>query len=338
MTREVDEARLTGTVFAAADAMLRRSSGYRSFQAGQAAAADYYLVVDALAEELVSAGVPPTDIPFLKRMPRNPVAFVGRILADLQHRDLIESAVYDAALAQRTAEMMTRFRHGPYKTYIYPEEGLLLAALADICAPRNALFLGSYYGYWAHWAIPAIVAAGGQVTLVDPNESCCEVARRNLHQEGFAAAVKVVVARGERFLCEAGGTFDFIVLDAENPRDHPEPEQRGKRVYGSLTRACLPHMAPGALFVCHNILFTDRTGDPAFSGIIGRNRDELGPFARLVARAFGPFVEFRTTEGVGIGRHTGRPRHHPACQDLWPIPADLDDAPLPDPHRRGASW
>lgn len=39
------------------------------------------------------------------------------------------------------------FDHAGLRTFIYPEEGLLLAAISEAVLPRRALFLGSCYGY-----------------------------------------------------------------------------------------------------------------------------------------------------------------------------------------------
>ncbi len=319
MNAALDRPAMTGTVFAAADSTLNGSPIYRSFRAGAASRADFNRLVESRAQALRDAGVPGSDVPFMKRFPRNPRACVGRVLADLHRRGILARATCDADSLDRTERMMARFDHGPFKTYIYPEEGLLLAAIAEIRAPRHAVFLGSYYGYWSHWAIPGIVAAGGRVTLVDPNEACCEIARRNLKANGFADAAEVVATSGEDFLARTAEMFDLVVLDAENPRDHPDPEQRGKRVYHPLTRVCLPRLAPDALLVCHNILFTDSSGDPAFDAVIARNREELGRFAELVAGNFGPFIEYRTTEGVGVARLGGSPANGPS-----PVAAEID--------------
>jgi predicted O-methyltransferase YrrM len=319
MTISPDVGSRTGTVFAAADATLSGFPHYDLFRTGTASRADYHRLIDTRASDLEAAGVPVSDLPFLKRFPRQPWACAGRILSDLHTRGLLGTAAYDVDALERTAQLMATFVHGPYKTFIYPEEGILLGALAQSCAPRHALFLGSYYGYWAQWAIPGIVAGGGRATLVDPDEQCCEIARLNLRTNGFADAVDVIAVTGEQFLATSRQEFDLVVLDAETPRDHPDPEQRGKRIYHSLVRACLPKLADEALLVCHNILFADDTGDPAFPGIIQRNRAELGAFAALASQWFGPFIEYRTTEGLGIGR-LSRTSYH----DRWPIVSGVD--------------
>src|SRR4051794_32781407 len=191
---------LTGTVFSAAHAALRHLAGYSSFSAGRSGRGEFAGLVQAQTDALLTAGVPSGDLPFIKRFPRHPHACAAAILSDLRDRGLVETTAYDAELLQRTEERMSRFEHGPFKTYIYPEEGLLLGMIVGTTTPRNAIFLGSYYGYWAHWAIPAILAGGGRVTLVDPDPDCCAVARHNLQRHGFDKAVRIIEAYGEDVL------------------------------------------------------------------------------------------------------------------------------------------
>lgn len=303
----VQDAIATGPVFGLIDAALRELPVYEAFRAGRLSHADFCAFVDGEAARLLARGVPEGDLPFVKRLPPSPAEKVAETLSELADRGLIPEAAFDAARAASAATILESYDHGPFKTYIYPEEGLLLFALADLLRPRHALFLGSYYGYWAHWAIGPVAEGGGRLTLVDPSLHGCAVACANIISRAASGRASVVAARGEDFLAQTDELFDLVVLDAENPRDHPDPEQRGKRVYHSLLRACLPRLARDAVLVCHNILFADETGDPAFRRIIARNVDELGPFMRLVEERF-DFIEIKTTEGVGVGRRRARPR------------------------------
>ena len=78
----------------------------------------------------------------------------------------------------------TMYDHGPFRTYIYPEEARLLFAIADILRPKAAIFLGSYYGYWARAPLAVIARHGGRAVLVDPDPQAQAVARRNLKSAG----------------------------------------------------------------------------------------------------------------------------------------------------------
>ena len=171
--------------------------------------------------------------------------------------------------------------------------------------PKSAVFLGSYYGYWAHAALATIARHGGHAVLIDPDPRAQQVARRNLERPGLSDAIEIANTTGEEYLAKASGLFDFVVLDAEGPRTHPDPEQRGKAIYGRLLRHALPYMPPGSYLICHNILFEDIADCRYFDRIIARNRDELGPFLDLVRREFREFIECTSTEGVGIGIRAG---------------------------------
>lgn len=290
-----------GPVFDLVEAVLRENPAYGAFRAGKLARDAFNAFVDAEAKHLVDRGLPPADVPYVKRLPASAIGCVTASLAELHRRGLIPSAEFDRRRADGIRRALAAYEHGPFGTFIYPEEGLLLWALSEICRPRHAIFLGAYYGYWARWALPAIAASGGRATLVDPDLRVCEVARRNAEREGYDGVLEVVAACGEAFLRSSTDLYDWVVIDAENPRDHPIPEQRGNRVYHSLLEAALPRLSADALLICHNILFSDATGDPAFRAIIARNLDELGAFSALAAQHF-DFVECSTTEGVGVGR------------------------------------
>lgn len=231
-------------------------------------------------------------------------AAVEHAFAELAPMGLAWPAGFPAVCARAAARIGRGFDHQGLGTYIYPEEGRLLLAIALAFRPRNAVFLGSYYGYWAAWALPAIVACGARAVLVDPDPRVAEVARRSLARLYPGARVEIVCDTGEHYLAGGGGPFDLVVLDAELPRDHVDPTRRGKGVYAHLLRAALPRLAERSLLVCHNILFRDHSGCAFFDDVIARNREELAPFLALVAREYDCFVECPTTEGVGVGMRT----------------------------------
>jgi predicted O-methyltransferase YrrM len=251
--------------------------------------------------------VPLEDVSFAKRYPYSIELFVIDSLKQLARAGIIDEPMIDCAHWQGVwQEIRSRYEHGDYGTYIYPEEGILLLALAETEAPKNALFLGSYYGYWAAWAIPGIAGGGGRVTLIDPDSASCGVAALNIGASAHSTQVRVVTATGQEFLRGCDELFDFVVIDAELPATHPDPAERGKGIYFSLLRAALPNMTRSALLVCHNILFSDHSGDPFFSKIIARNLQQLSRFRQVVAQEFGNFKELSSTEGVGVGRRHSR--------------------------------
>jgi predicted O-methyltransferase YrrM len=292
---------ITGPVYEVAASVLITYEEFRRFRAGELSRAEYCAFLDSVTRVLTAAGLPAEDVEFAKRYPVSEVAFVNDALTDLVDRGIVESATYDADFYDSIrSTLRDTFNHGKFRTYIYPEEARLLFAIADIVRPRAAVFLGSYYGYWAHAATAAIARNGGRVVLVDPDEQAQAVARLNLASSPYRDAVELQTMTGEQYLRNINVEFDLVVLDAEGPRTHPEPEQRGKRVYSSLLRHCLPKMSSRAILVCHNILFHDHSAARFFYQVIARNQDELGAFMNIVRQEFN-FQEYASTEGVGIG-------------------------------------
>jgi predicted O-methyltransferase YrrM len=293
---------VTGPIYDVAASVLTSHDEFRQFRAGELSRAEYCTFLDSIKSKLIAAGLPVEDVEFAKRYPASDTTFVDDALADLVAHRILESDKYDAALFDTVfRDVQDNFDHGRFKTYIYPEEARLLFAVADILKPRRAVFLGSYYGYWAYPATVVIAGSGGRVVLVDPDEQSQSIARRNFTRSPYGDAVEIQTMKGEQYLRDNDAEFDFVVLDAEGPRTHPDPEQRGKRVYNSLLRNSLPRMSSRAMLACHNILFHDHSGAKFFDQVIARNHDELGDFMNSVSREFS-FREYTSTEGVGIGR------------------------------------
>jgi predicted O-methyltransferase YrrM len=296
----------SGPIFELIDSVLRDEAAYRQFRAGRVGRSALAALLDGRAAALEARGVPASDVHFAKRFPASIDGIVAESLETLARSGVTPRADCPAALMDEVASTIRhRFDHRGQGTYIYPEEGRLLLGIAHAIRARSAVFLGSYYGYWAAWALRPILAAGGHAVLVDPDPIVCEIARRNLHRIYPAERVEIVVATGEAYMARTHDRFDLVVLDAELPRDHPDTARRGKGIYFHLLQAALPHLAERATLVCHNILFADHSGaDFFFDEVIGRNELELGPFKALVASEFDRFVELPTTEGVGVGIRT----------------------------------
>jgi len=294
---------IPGPVHDIAWSVLKTRCEYKHFRGGKLSRAAFGEFLDSIALELVAAGLPQEDVHFAKRYPRSEANFVKQMLCRLAARDILPGCKYDG---HRYDDVIKRaqseYEHGPFHTYIYPEEARLLFAIADIARPRSAVFLGSYYGYWACAAIQTIAAHGGKVVLVDPDPRAQSVAQRNIAKSEFRDAVTIITTCGEEYLDSTPEMFDFVVLDAEGPRDHADPDQRGKAVYAPLLRHALPHMPYDSYLICHNILFEDICHCSFFDGIIARNQRELASFVDLLRREFPNFTECKSTEGVGVGR------------------------------------
>jgi predicted O-methyltransferase YrrM len=296
---------ITGPIYNIASSVLKSRPEYEAWRLGCSSRAEFCAFLDRVAPELISAGLPAEDVQFAKRYPRSESDFVSEVLLNLASRGVVPRATHDPAVYDELAGFIyTQYQHGDFRTYIYPEEARLLFHTVEILQPTSAIFLGSYYGYWAAPSAVSIASRGGRIVLVDPDPRAQALAAINIERLGIADAVEVAVATAQDYLEDVDVRFDFVALDAEGPRTHPDPEQRGKRIYAPLLRHVLPHLTPDACLACHNILFEDIAKCSYFDRIITRNRDELGPFLHILMSEFPNFTECTSTEGVGIGRRS----------------------------------
>lgn len=292
---------VAGPIFDRVDAVLRDSHDYTRFRARNMTRDEYANFLDVRRASLIAKGVPDEDVDYAKRYPADRDDFVRAALARLSANGIIDRDATDPELMDEARRRARRYNHGGRSTYIYPEESDLLAAMTDIRRPGHILFLGSYYGYWAAATLPALALGEGTATLVDPDPDCCRLAESNLKEEVARGRVKIACTTGEALLAGSDQRYDMVVIDAEVPRDHPDPALRGKGVYASLLAAAMPRLADRALVICHNILLKDNTGTPVFADILARNRHELGPFLNLARTRLSGWTEIESTEGVGVG-------------------------------------
>lgn len=292
---------VSGPIFDRVESVLNGTEPYGRFKGGGLSFDDYVSFLDSKRKALVVGGVPDEDVDYAKRYPPDRARFLRSALALLRERGVIAHGHVDFRLLDEARRRSRNFDHGGRTTYIYPEESDLLAALADITRPCHVAFLGSYYGFWACAALPALLRDGGTATLVDPDPDCSALASLNFKAEIAGGRVTIACATGEALLARAGPPLDMVVIDAELPRDDPDEARRGKGVYASLLEAALPRLAPGAVVVSHNILLDDWTGAPVFDQILARNQRELARFGELAQRHLPNWTVIHSTEGLGVG-------------------------------------
>lgn len=145
------------------------------------------------------------------------------------------------------------YNHGEFLTFIYPEDERLLYAASQIMQPKTAIVAGSYYGYFAVWAMKTIHANGGMAVLSDINGEVCKLAQENFDKLGYANNVKIYAEDAEKVLSRHTEPVDMLVLDATGRHDDPRPEYRGKRIYGALLKAARHLLKKGSVIVIHNM-------------------------------------------------------------------------------------
>lgn len=115
----------------------------------------------------------------------------------------------------------TSSRHaGQPAIEVSPNQGKLLALLAELSGARRVLEIGTLGGYSAIWLARAVGGDGRVITLeIDPVRA--GIARKNLIRAGVDDRVDVVEGPAERTLLsmidDAVDPFDLVFIDADKP-------------------------------------------------------------------------------------------------------------------------
>ena len=141
---------------------------------------------------------------------------------------------------------------GGFQTSIYPDEEELAYALTHAIKPRSSFYAGSYFGYWAIYMMPAISEVGGSITLSDINPKVSALCAANMERLGYAHSTVCATDDAEKLLLSSSAPLDFVILDATASYDNPDPERRGKGIYGVLAKAALPRLRKGGFVLIHN--------------------------------------------------------------------------------------
>jgi predicted O-methyltransferase YrrM len=141
-------------------------------------------------------------------MPHEQWIAVDRYIADM----LVPP---DAALesALRASEAAGLPPHG-----VAPNQGKLLALLAQIQGARSILEIGTLGGYSTIWLARALPAGGRLITLeADPRHA--DIARANIARAGLADVVELRLGLAletlPRLAAEGRGPFDLVFIDAD---------------------------------------------------------------------------------------------------------------------------
>lgn len=292
---------IQGAMFNHIDNILSDYSFYQLYCSGKISHEEYASQLDVHSDVLKAKGISESEVHFASRFPANAQSFVQDCLVDLLKKGVIDQIYYDEEQFNFYAKKMSiTFDHDERCTYIYPEEARFLYALTSILKPKSVAFLGSYYGYWAFWSIPLLQQFNGQAYLIDINEDVNKIAQRNIKIFGYEPFVKVITGDAITFPNTSNETFDLIVIDAEGCKNDLDIERRGKRIYYPILKAALKKLRPGGKVIFHNILLHNFRYDPYFEHVISYNKIEFSKFLNLVSELFNLFLEYQSTEGIGI--------------------------------------
>jgi len=122
------------------------------------------------------------------------------------------------------------------------EDGRFLRLMVASNRAKRAVEIGGANGYSAIWIGLGLRETGGHLTSIEFDPARAKRAAGNVHRAGLDAFVTVVSGDAFVEIPKIAGEVDFVFLDA------------WKRDYKRFLDVMLPRMAPGALFLAHNVL------------------------------------------------------------------------------------
>lgn len=149
------------------------------------------------------------------------------------------------------------------------DSGRVLAALA--AGRKRIVEVGTAYGYSTLW-LAGGQPADGTIVTIDPDRSRTDLARAWWREAGVPDERITIVTAKALDAFRAGdpaleGPFDLAFIDALKPE------------YTAYLEALLPRLAPGALVVADNVLWSGRVADPA---VVDENTVALRAFDAAV--------------------------------------------------------
>lgn len=288
-----------GTAYTKIDNALKSAAPYIAFRNGTLSAKKYQKIIES-DSTFSSVGLNRDQLNLSARFPHDKHDFVRRAISQCRSHDLIASEIYEAEFVEeKLNHLVDDFSHGDNLTYIFPEECALLYSLALNFQPRNAVFMGSYYGYWSVFAKAAVPDL--HVTLLDINPKVMDLARENYQRLGLASGAEFLVEDAEQVVTGLEDV-DLLVLDAEGPKSlEVDEDHRDKAIYYPHLKAALGCLAPGALLVAHNVILSNRTDGGYFEEKQQSYRRQYSKFLALLRENFF-YTIIDSTEGTLVAR------------------------------------
>ena len=145
-------------------------------------------------------------------------------------------------------------------TTLTPLAARVLYGLAAAHRPAAVATLGCFAGNLMAWVSgpgfgPGPRYQGERALGVDVDADAVHLASGNLRRAGFAAGARAVVADAfDAAGLSAGATWDLLLIDIDVPGAR-------KSGYARLLERWLPHLAPGALVIAHDVCHPAFTWD-----------------------------------------------------------------------------
>ena len=175
---------------------------------------------------------------------------------------------------------------------IAPEQGALLALLAETIGARRCLEIGTFTGY-SSLAVALALPPAGRLVCCDVSAEYTATARRYWAEAGVADRLDLRLGPAldtlDALLAEgAAGAFDLAFIDADKP------------AYGAYWERCLQLVRRGGLIALDNMLFHGRAVHPRPDDESGRAIDAVN--RQIAADERVGFVLLGIADGMTIAR------------------------------------
>jgi len=233
--------------------ILSKYDFFNDFRAGNLSKDDYKAKMEENKSDILAAGIGDYDFFRMSRSVsgnREVIAMLEDFkaqcgFADINYGEKEFRNYYDI--------IHPNYEDGGFGTAIFPEDELFMYAAAKLTSPKTMFMAGSYFGYWAIWAMEAIKANGGIATLSDINPDVMRVAEANMAKFGFSDNVVCTTDDAEKLLLSSDEPIDLLALDATGAWNDPRPTHRGKILYSTLLAAARHRLHMGSIIVIHNL-------------------------------------------------------------------------------------
>jgi len=135
------------------------------------------------------------------------------------------------------------------------EDGRFLRVLVATRGAQSILEIGAASGYSGIWLGLGARESGGRVVAIEFDPQRAEEAAANVDRAGLSDVVRVVQGDAFEEIPKLQGAFDLVFLDAWKPD------------YKKFFDLVFPRLAPGGVFVAHNVV---------------NKKDEMQPFLHTV--------------------------------------------------------
>ena len=148
-------------------------------------------------------------------------------------------AVVDPAVAKLLAGIRAADKG---QLAVSEEDGRFLRVLVGATNAKQVLEIGAASGYSAIWIGMGLRQTGGRLLTIEYDPARAKEAAANVQRAGLADIVQVIAGDAFKEIPKVQGQFDLVFLDAWKPD------------YKKFFDLVFPRVAPGGLFLAHNVI------------------------------------------------------------------------------------